>query len=295
MKIVVTTPTGNIGSKLTRILLDRKAEVTVIARHPEKVKANGVRVVTGDHSDATVLQGALQGADALFFLIPPSYTSHDPIGDYRRFGDAAATAIAKYPKLHVVLLSSVGAHHPDGTGLIKGLHQAEEPLRTAAKNLTILRANYFMENVLESLPTIIKDGNIYAVVSGSSHLPQVATADIARVAADILLAPHSGQRVVDLIGPEDLRFDQVAAIIATAIGKKVQHATVSPEAITPVLVGEGFSQEVAREFVEMEQSFDRDLGNDLQGDEQRRGTTTFQQFVREVLVPAYQRAQSAAA
>jgi uncharacterized protein YbjT (DUF2867 family) len=298
MKVVVTTPTGNIGSKLTRVLLDRGAELTVIARHPEKVKdveSRGAKIVAGDHSNATVVQGALQGADALFFLVPPSYTSRDPIGDYQRFGDAAATAVAKYPKLHVVLLSSVGAHRPDGTGLIKGLHQAEERLREVAKNLTILRANYFMENIMGSLPTIVKDGNIYSIVSGTSHLPQVATADIARVAADILLAPTSDQSVVDLVGPEDLRFDQAAAIIATGLGKKVQHTTVSPEAITPVLVGEGFSQEVAREFVEMEQAIDRNLGNEFEGDEQRRGTITFQQFVRDTLMPAYQQARTAAA
>ena len=36
MKIVVTTPTENIGSKLANILLDRKADVTVIARAAER-------------------------------------------------------------------------------------------------------------------------------------------------------------------------------------------------------------------------------------------------------------------
>src|ERR1700759_1162178 len=110
MRIVVTTPTGNVGSKVAPILLDRGAEITVIARHPEKVKqlaARGARVVQGDHSDSKVVQSALKDADALFWLIPPQYSSHDPIGDYKKFADAAAKALAHAPNVHVVLQSSV--------------------------------------------------------------------------------------------------------------------------------------------------------------------------------------------
>ena len=50
MKIAVTTPTGQIGSKLANLLLDRKSDITVIARHPEKVKAlasRGAKVIPG--------------------------------------------------------------------------------------------------------------------------------------------------------------------------------------------------------------------------------------------------------
>ena len=51
MKIAVTTPTGHIGSKLANILLDCKSDVTLIARHPEKVKdlaSRGAKVIAGD-------------------------------------------------------------------------------------------------------------------------------------------------------------------------------------------------------------------------------------------------------
>jgi len=73
MKIVVTTPTGQIGSKLAKILLDRKSDVTLIARHPEKLKyltARGAKVIAGEHSDPAVVEEAVRGADALFWLTP---------------------------------------------------------------------------------------------------------------------------------------------------------------------------------------------------------------------------------
>ncbi len=73
MKITVTTPTGHIGSKLSNLLLDRGAEVTVIARDPAKVKdlaGRGAHVVAGEHSDPAVVKRAIEGADSLFWLIP---------------------------------------------------------------------------------------------------------------------------------------------------------------------------------------------------------------------------------
>lgn len=81
MKITVTTPTGHIGSKLSNLLLDRGAEVTVIARDPAKVKdlaGRGAHVVAGEHSDPAVVKRAIEGADSLFWLNPPNYTTKDP-------------------------------------------------------------------------------------------------------------------------------------------------------------------------------------------------------------------------
>jgi uncharacterized protein YbjT (DUF2867 family) len=298
MKIVVTTPTGNIGSKLVPILLERGADVTVIARHPDKVKelaARGVKVVKGEHSNVDVLKEAVQSADSLFFLIPPPYGSHDPIGDYRRFGETAAQVASTLGNLHIVFLSSAGANRVHGTGLIEGLYQAEEKLRSATKNVTALRANLFMENVLSSIPTIIKDGAIYGVVSGSKKLPQVATADIAEIAADVLLARQAGQHIIDVTGPEDISFDQAAQYIGTAIGKPVRNVVIPADALERAAIQMGFTPEVAREFVTMQQAIDTGLGQEFHGEERRRGKIHFGQFVRDVFVPVYQQAKRGAA
>jgi uncharacterized protein YbjT (DUF2867 family) len=298
MKITVTTPTGHIGSKLVPQLLEHGADVTVIARHPEKVKglaAKGVKVVQGDHSDPVVVKRAIEGADSLFWLIPPPYGSHDPIGDYKKFGETAALVASQRPELHVVFLSSAGANRPHGTGLIEGLYHVEERLRSAVRNLTALRANLFMENVLSSLPTIVKDGSIYQVVATSNKLPQVATADIAAIAAEVLLAHKPGQHIIDVTGPEPISFDQVAQFISAAVGKPVRNVLIPPDAFQAALVKEGFTPEVAREFVTMEQAIDNGLGNEFHGEELRKGKVTFQQFVRETFVPVYQQARGVAA
>lgn len=293
MRIVVTTPTGHIGSKLTNILLDRGAEVTLIARHPDKVanfKSRGARVVAGEHDDAKVLEQALEGADALFWLTPPNETSHDPIGDARRFADAAAKVIAKQPELHVVQLSSGGAHLASGTGPIVGLHDTEERFRAVGKNVVSLRANLFMENILSSIPTITADGSIYLMVPGSITAPQVATQDIAQAAADQLLSPRDGHHIVDVVGPKDISFDEVATILSNLVGKTVRVVTLPPPALKQGMMRAGISPEMADLFVQMEQALENGLSHQFHGEQKITGKVTYEQFAREVFLPAYRQA-----
>jgi len=204
MKIAVTTPTGHIGNKLANILLDRKSDVTLIARHPEKVKdlaGRGAKVISGEHSDPAVVEQAVRGADALFWLTPSEMTSHDPLGTARRMAEAGASVIRKHRDLHVVQLSSAGAFLPSGAGPIVGLHETEEKFRAAGKNIVSLRPNEFMENVFFSLATIIEQNAIFTSIPGSVKAPMVATQDIAEVAAEFLLKPITGHHVIDIVGP----------------------------------------------------------------------------------------------
>jgi uncharacterized protein YbjT (DUF2867 family) len=297
VKITVTTPTGHIGSKLSNLLLDRGAEVTVIARDPAKVKDladRGARVIAGEHSDPAVVKRAIEGTDSLFWLVPPNYTTKYPRAEYRRFADAAATAISQSPQIKLVLLSSVGANHNEGVGPIKGSHDAEEKLRATVKNLTALRANYFMENVLSSLPTII-GGNIYSVVPGSATTPQIATADVAAISADVLLAGRDGQHILDLAGPEDISYDQVAETLSKTTGKTVRHVVVPDEALVSGLVGAGISSELARELVEMQHAFAKGMPHEFLGEQKLTGKLGFAQFAREVFLPSYRKASASAA
>jgi uncharacterized protein YbjT (DUF2867 family) len=73
--IVVSTPTGHIGSQLVRQLLGQDKQVRVIVRDASRLD-EGVRdrveVVEGSHGDAAVLDKALPGTEALFWLVPPN-------------------------------------------------------------------------------------------------------------------------------------------------------------------------------------------------------------------------------
>jgi uncharacterized protein YbjT (DUF2867 family) len=293
MKIAVTTPTGHIGNKLANILLDRKSDVTLIARHPEKVKdlaSRGAEVIAGEHSDPAVVEQAVRAADALFWLTPAEMTSHDPLGTARRMAEAGAGVIGKHPDLHVVQLSSAGAFLPSGTGPIVGLYETEEKFRAAGKNIVSLRPNEFMENVFFSLPTIM----IYTSIPGSVKAPFIATQDIAEVAAEFVLKPIDGHHVIDIVGPQEISFDEWARIAGEAIGKQIRVVTVPGDKLKAAMSQGGMSSEMAALLVEMEEAYPKIQGQ-FKGDQKRTGKVTFPQFAREVFAPGYKKAMQAAA
>jgi uncharacterized protein YbjT (DUF2867 family) len=297
MKIVVTTPTGHIGSKLAKILLDRKSDVTLIARHPEKVKyltARGAKVIAGEHSDPAVVEQALHGADALFWLTPSEMTSHDPLGTARRMAEAGASAIRKHPDLHVVQLSSAGAFLPSGTGPLVGLYETEQKFWSAGKNVVSLRPNEFMENVFFSLPTIIRQDSIFTSIPGSAKAPFISTQDIAEVAAEFLLKPIDGQHVVDIVGPQEISLDEWARIAGQAIGKQIHVVTVPGDKLKAAMIQAGMSPEMAALLVEMEESYPKIQGQ-FKGEQKRIGKVTFAEFAREVFAPGYKKAVQSAA
>jgi uncharacterized protein YbjT (DUF2867 family) len=297
MKIAVTTPTGHIGSKLANILLDRKSDVTLIARHPEKVKdlaSRGAKVIAGEHSDPAVVEQAVRGVDALFWLTPPAeMTSHDPLGLARRMAEAGASVIRNHPDLHVVHLSSAGAFLPSGTGPIVGHYETEKKFRAAGKNIVSLRPNEFMENVFFSLPTIIGQDSIYTSLPGSVKAPLNATQDIAEVAAEFLLKPIDGHHVIDIVGPQEISLDEWARIAGQAIGKQIRMVTVPGDKLKAAMSQNGMSPEMAALMVEMEEAIPKI--QQFKGEQKRTGKVTFAQFAREVFAPGYKRAVQSAA
>jgi uncharacterized protein YbjT (DUF2867 family) len=72
--IVVTTPTGNIGQQILYGILDSGVPVRVIARDPARLPSDirkHVEVIEGSHGDAGVVERAFEGADSVFWLVPP--------------------------------------------------------------------------------------------------------------------------------------------------------------------------------------------------------------------------------
>lgn len=116
---VVMSATGNIGSKLANILLDKGEKVRVIGRSSERLTpfvAQGAEAAVGDVSDAAFLTNTFKDADAVFALIPPNYAADDFRAEYNAVGDNIAKAIQESGVKHVLFVSSVGAELPEKTG-----------------------------------------------------------------------------------------------------------------------------------------------------------------------------------
>src|SRR5271157_675932 len=96
--IVVTAPTSNIGHQVLENLLDRGEPTRVIARDPSRLPAQTrerVEVVPGSHSNFDVVSQAFEGADAMFWLVPPSATAESLEAAYLDFTRPACEAIKR--------------------------------------------------------------------------------------------------------------------------------------------------------------------------------------------------------
>src|SRR3990172_928939 len=292
VKIAITTPTGNIGRELVQRLLDQGGhELILLARSPDKLKkekAKGAKVVRADLGDTAAVKKATQGADALFFLCPPSFAVPNYRAYYGQLAKNGAAAVKANKIKHTVLLSSIGAHLSKGTGPILGLHDAEKIFSEVTKGLTILRPGWFMENHLWHLDTIKSLSSIFMPLSGDVTMPMIATVDIAERAARLITRPApSRPTIAPLHGPKDYSLDECAKIIGRVIGKEVRHVQVPPAKAKEAMIGMGATASVADTMLEMYAAFQAGtLKDEAKRSAETTTPTTFETFVKDVLAPA---------
>jgi uncharacterized protein YbjT (DUF2867 family) len=137
--ILVTTPTGRIGQRVVRRLLERDTAVRVIVRNPARLDG-GVRdrvdVVVGAHDDPAVLDAGMQGVRGLFWLVPPNAHVTNAETHYLSFARVAAGAIRQHAVPRVVAVSSAGHGWPKRAGVLSAAFAMDAELsRTRAAYL----------------------------------------------------------------------------------------------------------------------------------------------------------------
>jgi uncharacterized protein YbjT (DUF2867 family) len=291
---------GNTGHVVAKTLLERGQKVRAIGRnatHLQPLAALGAEVFIADVIDASALTKAFQDVDSAYVMIPPNPTSNDPLGYENHASDAIATAVRSTRVKNIVSLSSFGAEKPSGTGPVVGLHNLEQKLnKIDAANVLHLRAGYFMENTLGQVGAIRMRGSVIGPVRPDLKLPMIATRDIGAAAANALLQlEFHGKQTQELHGQRDIDYNEVAAIIGKAIGKpKLAYVHAPDDQIRAAFVQMGMSDGFARLILEMAAALNSGYMRGLESRTARNTTpTSFETFVAQVFVPAYQ--QQAAA
>jgi uncharacterized protein YbjT (DUF2867 family) len=245
--------TGNTGSVVADTLLAQGHPVRVLARAPAKAtpwRDRGADVAIVELTDEAALTRALTGVDGAYLLLPPRLTSRDPIAENRALAAGIARAVRAARVPHVVLLSSIGAQHPDGTGPIQTVHAAERELAGTGAALTAVRAAYFIENWGAALGAV-DQGILPTFLPVLDELPMVATRDIGRVAAGALVEGGRGRQVIELAGPRERSPADIATAIASITGVSVRAQQAPLAAVVPTFTGLGMSREVAALFRDM--------------------------------------------
>jgi uncharacterized protein YbjT (DUF2867 family) len=290
--IAVMGAAGNTGRVVAEALLAKGEKVRVLGRDAGKLeafRARGAEVVAGDAADAGFLAKAFASAEAAYTLIPPDMAVPAFRAYQDRIGAAIAKALREAKVRRVVLLSSLGAEHPAGTGPIAGLFAQEARLRELGIDALFLRAGYFYENTFASLPLVRHQGMNGGALAPDVPVAMVATRDIGAAAAAALLArDFSGPTVRDLVGPRDYTLREVTRVLGAAIGKPdLAYVQFPYDAFAGALVQAGLSPDLAGQYAEMSRALNEGRIRPTQGRTPRTtGTTTFEEFA-PALAAAY--------
>ena len=243
MKVVVTTPAGQVGSRVVRLLIQAGVRPTLLARHPARLDpatSEYADVTQADLTDAAAVVRATRAADALFWVEPRTDDQDaDPVAWYSALGATAARAVTENGIGRTVLLSSIGAELRSGAGEIDGLARTEEQLDATGASVLHLRCGYFYTNLLGELDSL-RDGVLRAPMALDHAQPWVDPRDIGEIAAARLLSEGwSGRHVQAVHGPEDLTLAQVAEIISETTGRRVRAETISQQTLRGLLRSSG--------------------------------------------------------
>jgi uncharacterized protein YbjT (DUF2867 family) len=232
--ILVAGGTGTLGTPLVRRLSDRGLPVRVLTRDPARAAAlpGGVEVVTGDLRDSAAVAAAVHGAttvvSAVHGFVGPGKPSPEAID--RDANRALIQAAAAAGVQHLILVSVLGAAPDHPMSLHRAKHAAEQALRASGLAWTILRPAAYLETWIAITGAKLADkGQALVFGPGRNPINFVSAHDVAAV---VDLAVHDRSlrgQVLEVGGPENLTFTQLAERLVTASGRpgRIRHVPLA--------------------------------------------------------------------
>ena len=225
----ITGITGNVGGEVARALLNAGHAVRAVIRDPQKGamwEALGCDVSLADMNDAAALATAFKAASDVFVLLPSNFDPSPGFPETRATVAALRRALATARPGKVVCISTIGAQ-AKRENLLTQLTIMEESLGDLPMPITFLRPAWFMENCTWDVAPARDTRVISSFLQPlEKPVPMVATADVARVAAELLQETWTGRRIIELDGPTRVTPNQIAATFAEIFSHPVQAEAV---------------------------------------------------------------------
>ncbi|WP_031071060.1 SDR family oxidoreductase [Streptomyces sp. NRRL WC-3742] len=243
---VVTGATGQLGRLAVESLLAEvpAAEVAVAVRSAEKaadLAARGVSVRVVDYDRPESLAGAFAAGDRVLFI------SGSEVG--RRLPQHQA--VVEAAKAAGVALLAYTSIQGAATFALADEHRATEAMILASGlPYVFLRNGWYTENYLGDVAGTVERG----IVLGSAGEGRVATAprgDYAEAAVAALTGDATNE-TYELSGDTAWSLGELAAELAQASGRPVEHRNVAPAEHLAALVGAGLPEGFAGALVDVD-------------------------------------------
>ncbi|MGO9992235.1 MAG: NmrA family NAD(P)-binding protein [Steroidobacteraceae bacterium] len=245
----ITGISGQVGGVVADTLLKAGQRVRAVVRDANKGNrwaARGCEVALADMGDADALRRAFVGTEGVFVLLPPNF---DPSPGFPESRDIIATvrsALEQAAPNKVVCLSTIGAQATQ-QNLLTQLQILEQQLGILALPVAFLRAAWFMENAAWDVAPARATGVVSSFLQPlDKPVPMVATADVGRVAAELLQARWEGRRIVELEGPQRVTPNDLAASFSRLLNRVVRMQAVPRSTWETVFRSQGMKNPAPR-------------------------------------------------
>jgi nucleoside-diphosphate-sugar epimerase len=243
MKVLVTGATGFVGGHLVDELMDRSAEITVLARSASKaadLASRGIRVISGDLHHTGGLEQAARNQDVVYH-VAGVVAARDEAG-FRRANEEGTrnllAAIERQGRSRFVLVSSLAAAGPAQSGA--PLTGSEPPHPVTAYGRSKLAAEQLVRS--SSLcwsivrPPIVygpRDREVLKVFrlaklglapvfgDGSQELSAVHARDLAKALVAVVATETTAGRTYHACHPQVFTSGELGRTVAAAMGRSV--------------------------------------------------------------------------
>jgi NAD(P)H dehydrogenase (quinone) len=245
----VTGITGKVGGVVARTLLAADQSVRAVVRDLEKGRSwtgKGCQIAIAEMEDAEALSEAFKEVDGVFILPPPVFDPSPGFPEASAVITAVATALEAARPRKVVCLSTIGAQ-ATRPNLLTQRTLMEKELSRLTIPVAFLRPAWFMENFAWDITSARDTGVIASFLQPlDKPFPMIATADVGRVAAELLLEDWEGCRVVELEVAHRITPDEIAATFARILAHPVRAEAVPRETWYSLFKSQGMKDPIPR-------------------------------------------------
>jgi len=244
----ITGITGKVGGVAARTLLAAGQPIRAVVRNADKGglwSGLGCQVAIAQMEDAAALTRAFTDVTGVFILPPSNFDPEPGFPEAKAVISAVRQALDATRPARVACLSTIGAQALQ-SNLLSQRTLMEQALSKLPMPVTFLRPAWFMENLSWDIDQAREQGVVSCFLQPlDKAIPMVATADVGRVAAELLLQ-DSGKRVVELEGPDWVTQNEIASELAKALHRPVRAQAVPRENWGMIFRAQGMRDPIPR-------------------------------------------------
>lgn len=253
---IIVGASGQVGSILTKSLLDKGIPAIAVVRNPEKIKDESFKVRQADLFNLEQVVNAFKGGTTAFLLTPENPSSNDIINDTKKIIENYRKAVEENKIQRIVCLSCIGAHIEGKTGNIIMSRLLEKQFDNLNIEKIIIRPSYYFSNWLGYLPTIEQYGVLPTFFPEDLKVEMHSPLDLADFIADVITKPLGQPKttVYELVGTTKYSSLDIAKTFSTVFNKDVFTQSIASDKWKETLLSVGFTNNTADNLCDMTQA-----------------------------------------